>query len=563
MTARLIVDKKETIVDAPFSAKMLTLARGLPAQYKWEGRTLIARTCRANIDYLKERFTDAELVDVDGSLASIFAVSSIRKFKPGDVDDYAYGTEPFDYQNEAFAVSRARRVFALFLEMGLGKTKILIDTACYLFREGLIDGVLVIAPNGVHRQWAVAQIKLHTPSWVALGGIHWNGEPSGKRTDPDGLQWLCVNVEALSHASGVALCTTFLKKHRALTIIDESIRIKTPGAGRTRAIMKLRPLSEFRRIASGRPITKGSQDLYSQFSFLDPAIVGLDTFTAFKARYCVLDNDRQIIDCKNQEELIQRISPHTFVAEKKNYPAKIYIRRPVPLTKEQRSLYVQFVEEMIGELEDGTIVDAKNALVKLMRLQQVVCGFLPSDDGRIYEIPSNRIRVLQDTLEESGKKTLIWARFQQDIVNIKAALGDSCVVYTGGDDENDAIRRWKNEPDLHLVGNPASGGTGLDLVTDGANDMIYYSNSQNADHRWQSEDRIHRIGVKGDCTYVDLCAPGTIDTKILYSFKKKMELSEAVLKHPGMLEYDEDEPLLDEQLSDDNFSEFVSLMKGE
>ena len=76
--------------------------------------------------------------------------------------------------------------------------------------------------------------------------------------------------------------------------------------------------------------------------------------------------------------------------------------------------------------------------------------------------------------------------------------------------------------------------------------MIYYSNSFNADHRWQSEDRIHRIGVEGDCTYVDICAPGTVDTKILYSFKQKLQLSEEVLKHPRMLTYDEDEMPEDE-----------------
>ena len=363
---RIVVDKKETVIETPFGAHMLTFARSLPAQFKWSGRTLIARTCRANIDAVKEKFPDAEFIDVDGSLSEIENVSGIKKTRADDIADYVFGTEPFDYQLECFAVSRARRSFALFLEMGLGKTKILIDTACYLFREGLIDRVLVVAPNGVHKQWALKQIRQHTPPWCKLGSVNYWGESKrGARRGPaDGLHWFCINIEALSRGGGEAAALAFLKAGAALTAVDESIRIKTPGSDRTRAIQRIRKYSLFRRIMSGRPITKGIHDLYSQFYFLDPAIIGVDTFTAFKTRYCVMgvkEEANSIVDYKNTEELIARIAPHTYIAEKKDYPAKIYVRRRVDLTPEQRSIYTEMLENLIVELENGDILDGENA----------------------------------------------------------------------------------------------------------------------------------------------------------------------------------------------------------
>lgn len=556
------VDKRETIVERKFDASMLSLARNLPAQYKWSGRTLIARTCRANIDFLREQFPDAEFIDEDGALAEIEIVSNLKRTKGDSWIAYVFRTDkpPFDYQKECFYCSCSRRVYALFLEMGLGKTKILIDTACYLFSLGLIDRVLVIAPNGVHKQWALSQITVHTPEWCRIGSVHYWGESKARaaqqdRAPADGLKWFCINIEALSYSSGEVACENFLRGGAALTAVDESVRIKTPGSDRTRAMQRIRSQSKFRRIMSGRPLTKGIQDLYSQYGFLDPAIIGVTSYTAFKARYCVMgkeEKSREIVDYRNVDELIERIAPHTYVAEKKDYPAKVYVRRPVPITMEQRILYTEFTEDLMAEIDNGEIVDAENAAVKLMRLQQVLCGFLPRADGSFQRIKSNRIDVLKDVLADVNGKAVIWARFKEDIVQIKEALGDKCVVYTGGKDENNAIERWLTEPDLHFVGNPASGGTGLNLVCPGANTMIYYSNSFNADHRWQSEDRIHRIGVEGDCTYIDLTTPGTIDTKILYSFRRKLELSEEVLLHPRMMVFDDDEAIFDDSPHPDN-----------
>ena len=562
------VSKKETTIETPFSPAMFAIARGLPAQFRWDGKTLIVRTVRANLDYLREVFPDAEWIDEDGALAEINGVADIKKTSPTDTGDYVFGTEPFDYQRDCFLVSRARRSFAIFLEMGLGKTKVLIDTACYLFREGLIDRVLVIAPNGVHRQWVLQQIEKHTPAWCKLGRISYWKEPARRKNlrspDADGLQWFAMNVEALSHKSGLDAASAFLKAGTALCAIDESVRIKSPSSSRTRAAKKLRKLSAYRRILSGRPITKGIEDLYSQYDWLDPAIIGIDTFTAFKARYCELrrvqrrrvegqpplnaytDHFDQIVGYKHLDELTKRLAPHTFIAHKKDYPAKIYLRRIVPVTPEQKTIYKRMLEELIVEIETGVIVDLKNAAVRLTRLQQVLCGHMPDDDGHMLSVPSNRVQILRDALEESGKKTVIWARFKEDIIKIKEELGDECVVYTGGQDENNAIARFIKEPDIHFLGNPASGGTGIDGLQAVCNNMIYYSNSFNGDHRFQSEDRIHRYGIVGDCTYVDLYCPGTVDGKLLRSFKSKIEFSDQILKNPRMLAYDSDELIEDE-----------------
>lgn len=79
-----------------------------------------------------------------------------------------------------------------------------------------------------------------------------------------------------------------LLSNEVMLVVDESTRIKTPSAKRTKLITKFGKNVKYRRILTGTPITKNVTDVYAQFKFLDPQILGYDSFYSFRNQYCVM-----------------------------------------------------------------------------------------------------------------------------------------------------------------------------------------------------------------------------------------------------------------------------------
>lgn len=238
------------------------------------------------------------------------------------------------------------------------------------------------------------------------------------------------------------------------------------------------------------------------------------------------------------EEFTAKVDLHSFRVTKDeclDLPPKVFLQRRVELTPEQKRLYKEVAEECYAQLGDR-IIDVPSAVGKILRLQQIVCGHLPGETEGSYEaIPSNRINSMMDWLEDCGDKVVIWARFIADVDMICKALGNkhTFVRYDGQVPQKirDANRdRWLTDPQCRvMVSNPAAAARGQNWQI--AQDVGYYSNSFDADHRWQSEDRTHRDGMKGTCTYTDFVAPG-VETKILAALRGKKNVATAVLDDP-------------------------------
>jgi len=299
---------------------------------------------------------------------------------------------------------------------------------------------------------------------------------------------------------------------------------------------------------TGTPVTKGPEDVYSQFKFLDPHILGYDSFYSFRARYCVMGGyeNKQIVSYQNVDELTKNIEGHSFRVLKKDcldLPDKIYQRHPVDLSPKQRKLYDQLRKEFIAELE-GEHIDAPETITRLLRLQQIVCGWFPTEEEvKPIDEKNPRMQALLDILSDIDTKVIIWARFKADLRAIERALGDLAVAYHG-DVSNDqraiAVERFQNDPKVrYFIGQPQSGGIGLTLTA--AECAIYYSNSFDLETRLQSEDRCHRIGTKNNVTYIDIEAPKTIDSKIIKALQSKKSLADVVTKDPISLFLTDDE----------------------
>jgi SNF2 family DNA or RNA helicase len=487
-----------------------------------------------------------------------------------------FKTTPRAHQAKAFELSADRESFALFMEMGTGKTKIAIDTAAHLYSNGRIDAVVVLAPNGVHRNWVLNEIPLHCPDHTQPKAMYYTAQPKAaerKAWDElhqhQGLRFFCFNIESASNKKGQEAIRKLVSYLRVLLVVDESHRIKTPGAKRTKFLLGISRHAEYRRILTGTPLTQSPLDFYAQLKFLDPTITGFTTFTGFRNHFAVVERRRtnnnrrgyydHVVEYKNIDELEYMVAPHCFhvrKAECLDLPAKVYEKVYVELTPRQRALYEQLLQDSVAVLSNTPIdvpeelqhmdnsalllfyadqkVTAGNALTKILRLQQIVCGQVPHDKGEeVEELPSNRLKTLLDVLEDVQGKTIIWARFRSDLQNIAQSLreqyGDEAVVeYHGGisnDDRVQSIHAFQHGEARFFVSQQHSGGVGLTLTA--ATTVIYYSNDYSLEARLQSEDRAHRIGQRHTVTYIDLVAQGTIDEGILDALAEKRRMAEA------------------------------------
>ena len=363
----------------------------------------------------------------------------------------------------------------------------------------------------------------------------------------DDLTILIMNVEALSTTRGRDFARSFLLRNQSMCVVDESTTIKNHAAARTKNIIKLAELAKYRRIMTGSPVTKSPLDLFSQIQFLDPYLIDQQSYYSFRARYAVVvqrsvgtHSFQHIVKYQRLDELQEKIknfSTRILKSECLDLPEKLYTKRVVTMTPEQLKAYVEMKKSALTFLENNKIMTAATVLTQLIRLHQITCGHVKTDDGEVKAIKNNRIHELLNVLEETGGKVIIWAVYRHDIRAIEKAIGDiygkeSVASYYG--DTKDTIRqsivdRFMDVND-HLrffVGNPKTGGYGLTLTS--SHTVVYYSNDYSLEVRMQSEDRAHRIGQTSKVTYVDLMAEHTIDEKIVKLLNAKIDLASQVM----------------------------------
>ena len=346
--------------------------------------------------------------------------------------NYKFKTKPYKHQITALEKSWNKETFAYFLEMGTGKTKVLIDNAAMLYDKGKIDGLLIVAPKGVVGTWYTNELPTHLANHIENTTILWQANiTKGQQEKLDSLfkvgeqlHILIMNVEALSTSKGTAFAGKFISSHNTLMVIDESTTIKNPSAKRTKNILNLSVKTKYRRIMTGSPVTKNPLDLYSQCQFLSPWLLDFNSYYSFRNRYAEMKTlhmhgrSIQVVHkFKNLGELSDSLKNFSYRVLKEDcldLPDKIFIKRQIVLSPDQKKLYEQMKKEALAVL-NGKQVTTVNALTQLMRLHQITCGHFTADDGTTQRIPNNRIGELMDILEETEGKAIIWAHYQYDV----------------------------------------------------------------------------------------------------------------------------------------------------
>tara|TARA_R110000868_G_scaffold229842_2_gene482974 strand:+ start:6174 stop:7607 length:1434 start_codon:yes stop_codon:yes gene_type:complete len=464
--------------------------------------------------------------------------------------NYKFKTKPYAHQIIALEKSWNKEVFAYFMEMGTGKSKVLIDNISMLYDKGKINGALIIAPKGVYQNWYDTEIPTHMADHVEKDVVLWRATINQKQQkelnklfeSTEKLHILCMNVEALSTTKGLQFAAKFLSCHNTLMAIDESTTIKNPDAKRTKNIVSLGLHARYRRILTGSPVTKSPLDLYKQCEFLDPELLEYGSYYAFRTRYAVMRSAnfggrsvQIIVGYRNLGELSSKLEPFSYRCLKEDcldLPDYVYTKRVIQLTPEQQKIYNTMKEIALAQM-DGKMMTTGTAMVQLMRLHQITCGHFTADDGTIKNIKNERLDALVDILEEVENKAVIWAHYRHDIAAIINAVEkkfgkDSYVTYYGDtstDDRQNAIRQIQDEdsPVRFIIGTPQTGGYGITLT--GANTMVYYANGYDYEKRIQSEARINRAGQTRKMTYIDIIAENTIDEKIVKALRGKMDIA--------------------------------------
>lgn len=482
-------------------------------------------------------------------------------------------TKPYDHQVEGVRrMAEHNAHFALAADQGTGKTWMLLADLERQYKAGRITAALIVAPKGVHINWVRREIPTHlevpvrTEYWVSGAGKR-KTERMERLLKPalDGeLTIFAINIDALNTAAGKRYCDRFLTLHDAAMIVDESSRIKSGAAGRTKAAIALGRKAVSRRIASGTMIAQSPLDAFYQFEFLQPRgkLLGTSSYRAFVAEFAkVLPPDNHLVRhaasrsarslqpqilerdsvtgmpiYRNLDKLQSLMAPITFRVLKEqclDLPEKIFQTRYYELEPGQRRVYEQAAEELRYERESGDI-DKYTALTKSTKLQQIVGGWIKTDEGLEAVSKKNpRLQLLKEILEDVTGQLIIWAVYRHEIAEICSLLesmGIGHVQYHGGTSDADreaAIDEFQAGRVQAFVGNAQAAGIGLTLTN--ASTAIYYSNGYSLELRLQSEDRCHRIGTRHPVTYIDLAAIDTIDEKVAAALQAKQDVASAVL----------------------------------
>jgi SNF2 family DNA or RNA helicase len=444
--------------------------------------------------------------------------------------------------------------FALFMEMGTGKSKVLVDNIAMLYDKGKINAALVIAPKGVYRNWERQEIPVHMPEHVVYQIVTWSPSNTKKQQQENAklfkhgeeLVIFLMNIEAFSTKKGLVIAEKFLLSHSALMAIDESTTIKSPTASRTKSVLNLRRYAKYRRILTGSPVTKSPLDLYTQCYFLDPLYLDFSSYYTFRNRYALMVERRSgghtyklVTGYTRLDELNNKLDKFSYRVLKEDcldLPDKVYMKRNVPLTPEQIKAYESMKKNAIAVLQNSQTT-AASALAQMVRLHQITCGHLMTDAGEVKYLKNNRVNELLNILEEIDGKVIIWAIYRHDIKEITKLIGErygeqSVESYFGdtpdSERQNIVTRFQDRNDDLRFfVGNPKTGGYGLTLTA--SHTVVYYSNSYDLETRLQSEDRAHRISQTKKVTYIDLMSEGTVDEFIIKNLRGKINLANKVL----------------------------------
>ena len=468
------------------------------------------------------------------------------------------------HQAKEFDEFRFVRARALLWSMRTGKSRAVIEKACFQLDQATISGVIVIAPNGVHVNFSLNEI----PRWSWQTDFRVFAWETSRRDEPDRIQrlddlcafegpkWLCVNMEALIHPEGIKAIQRFLKAchGRVMVAISEAHHFGSPSTIRTRMARTLCRVAKFVTIETGTAILNSPLKAYSLYKMMDDNCLGPefagDTYKEFCAKYSEVEEiprryssarrpsprRNRVVGYKNLDDLRQRISKHSSVVLREDIgdmPDLIQIDRAILMSEAQRIAYKSMVSQHLLEISDGREVTAVDAGARIIKLQQIVNGYIKDDDGiQDVDVAAPIYTALFEEIEGTLGKVIVWCRFREDIRRCVAKLKNAKIgvlEFHGGVamKDREPIRLAFQTDDRYkvLVGQPAAGGEGRDFSA--ASTIIFFSSTPNAIHYQQAQERGTQIAGKA-VNIIRFRTHGTVDDRNYEILDGKIQLADTV-----------------------------------
>lgn len=464
----------------------------------------------------------------------------------GLLDGHTFLTAPYEHQRVNLARLIGEDRWLLADEQGTGKSHAVVNRVLNFHDTDGRGGVLVVCPKSVVRTWR-EQFAQHGMLDTALAV---NGD---RQSALDSRVMVKVtNYEAVQRNPA-----DYLEKDWAVLVFDEIHRIKNVTAKTSRACQALSAKARYVYGLSGTPAPNGLEDWLGVLEAVSPGLLpckgasGAVTKTAFEARYTVKSQIGEggpwvVSGYRNVQELhgvVRSITSRVTKAEALDLPPKVYSARTVNLEGEQKRVYNELrskaVARLTGLKKEGTLT-VRNVLTESLRLLQVVGGFVPDDDGLLYELnPKAKVQALEDVLEEVGdRQVVVWCQFVEEVKFLcwwlEDRFGKKAVPFYGEMNaplRNSMLELFRSGDADVFVATAATGGVGINGLQV-ADTQVYYSRNYSLTDYLQSQDRLHRIGQRRSVSVIKLLAHNTVDQRVDEALEQKRDLQEMLLRRP-------------------------------
>jgi SNF2 family DNA or RNA helicase len=448
-------------------------------------------------------------------------------------------TKPWRHQIDAFQFTMERLVrgagaVLLALEMGVGKTLVALMVLAALAAKR----ILICCPLRVVPVWEM-QIERHLGLPLIVVTLDDSVGSVAKKKS------LAEEKLRLAETTGRPLVviinydsvwrSPFADWAEAqqwdLIITDESHRLKAPGGKASLAFKRLRPHARARLALTGTPMPHSPLDVYAQFRFLNQTIFG-PSFAAFRQKYAVMGGfqRKQVtgFQCLDELEALMRTITYRVSKDVLDLPPQTHVTYHCELSGEAQRIYRDLEDDFVAEVRDGRVT-ASNAMVKLLRLQQVAGGWVKTDDGQYHRVDSAKEKLLADTLEDIGSEepVVVFCRFHADLDAVHEAAKSAGFASLELSGRRDELKSWQDGQSQVLAVQISAGGVGVDLTR--ARYSIYYSLSFSLGEYDQALSRVHRPGQTRPVEHIHLVARNTVDTKIMRALEKRAEVVTAIL----------------------------------
>lgn len=536
--------KCKLLVHFPYRLDFIELIKRFPGRV-WKRPFWVLPLTQEMVQDVEQVFGRFDTVTKDDKLTAFLAgkreeQKEVLAWKQQDQLELIPGTkfhlEPYKHQKVGLALCQRRKNFGLFMEMGTGKTKVILDLLGNYYKDGQVKRPsLIVAPVAVINNWK-REATLNQPH---LRVVVAQGTQGKKLLAMDQVKQGLADVVVINYESLWRLAEDFSIEWFAM-VLDESTRIKHRGTQQAKAIIKLGRAASRKYIMTGTPAPNSPLELYNQIRFLDESVFG-SSWYAFRDRYAIMGGygGYQVLGWKNLPELTQKLASISYRVLKKDcldLPEKVYKEYRMPMEKDQAKFYKELADDLITTIA-GTDIVATVVLAKLTKLRQIASGFVYRDDGATINLDKNpKLDQLETLLQEIAPrhKVVIWTSFREELTLVSAIcskLGLKWVKLDGtvnAKERDNVVQTFQTDETVRVfIGQQHAGGIGITLTA--ADYCIFFSNDYSHEIRVQAEDRLHRIGQRNQVTYVDLIMKGTLDSTIRRMLTNKEQLAASIV----------------------------------